>query len=122
MPAQPLPQVTIGSEELRRNMHEARRALRASPQYQRRATDCPAGACVGETPRGVAVRCRIEGALIAEGDSPGSLVEYCMGDHTACPTWRAERERELQLQRRARRKRARVEPLGDDEIFRVVRE
>lgn len=49
--------------------------------------------------RGPAVECRIEDSEITAGTEPSSLVSYCMGNYTECPTWRADREHHLAQKR-----------------------
>lgn len=50
---------------------------------------CPAGTCSG----GRAVYCGIECHLIEAAHEPSTIMRYCAGDYTQCPTWRAEKER-----------------------------
>lgn len=57
---------------------------------------CPAGAEVGQTPRGEGVLCRIEHSVLPVIGHTRSLVSYCCGDYTACPTWRAKRDAEIE--------------------------
>jgi hypothetical protein len=39
-----------------------------------------------------AVRCKIEKSTVDAATSPSSLLRFCMGSYTACPSWRAEQE------------------------------
>lgn len=57
---------------------------------------CPAGAEVGQTARGEAVLCRIEQSILPVVGHTRSIVSYCCGDYTGCPTWRAKRDAEAE--------------------------
>lgn len=54
---------------------------------------CPAGVEIGSLEaRPLGCRCRIEGSTILEPAGTPSLVNFCYGAYTACPTWRADKE------------------------------
>lgn len=61
--------------------------------------DCPAA---GTALAGQGVYCKIERHTLdaRKGREPTSVMNFCCGDHTACPTWRAEKER-IWAERRA---------------------
>lgn len=50
---------------------------------------CPAGTAVG----GDGCVCAIERLRIDGRRNPDSIQAFCLGEYTACPTWRAERDR-----------------------------
>lgn len=80
------------SMSAKRGLDEARHRLRARPQFQAACSDCPAAqtsAAGGE----VVVRCGVEKTRLSSATSPQSLLTFCLGDYTACPSWRAERKR-----------------------------
>jgi hypothetical protein len=83
----------VKDRDLKRNLAEARQLLHQREAFQEGRVVCPAGKFVRETTLGSACRCVIEQATIAEGDSPVSLLDFCFGDYTACPTWREEKRR-----------------------------
>lgn len=72
-----------------RGLREARRVLEERKSFQRGCSDCPAANDLG----GGGVRCGIEHTILRPESDPMSLATFCHGDHTACPTWRAEREK-----------------------------
>ena len=39
-----------------------------------------------------ALRCGVEGTVLTAAGDPMSVSTFCLGDHTNCPSWRAERE------------------------------
>lgn len=55
--------------------------------------DCPAGVQIGDLQaRPLGCRCRIEQHTLLEPEQTPSLVRWCYGDYTQCPTWRADKE------------------------------
>lgn len=76
------------------------RAIRVAQEEARRrvtaikgCSNCPAA----ETFRGsgeVLVHCAVERSVVDSRRDPQSLLTFCLGDYTACPSWRAEKERE----------------------------
>lgn len=54
---------------------------------------CPAGTAVFETAEGSACRCKVEEQTITFLRDPSSLVNFCMGLYTLCPSWQAEKGR-----------------------------
>lgn len=58
-------------------------------QVQQTDMRCPVAELVGET----CVWCPIEESVLDIRLNPTATSAYCMGDYTACPTWRAEKER-----------------------------
>lgn len=112
----------VDSREVRRRMQEARRQLERSPQFRRGRSECPAGRFIAMTRDGTAgCLCAVEGEPISLASQPASLVDFCFGDHTRCPTWQAERRRVMAGRRTPlaeislARPRRELQPVGDDE-------
>jgi hypothetical protein len=76
-------------EAAQRGLERAREALRGRESFRRRRPTCPAANLLG----GGAVRCAVEHTTLDPRGDPMSLATFCYGDHTVCPTWRAERDR-----------------------------
>lgn len=77
------------SQAIRRAQDEARSRIEAV----KTCSNCPAA----ETFRGsgeVVVHCAVERSLVDSRKDPQSLLTFCLGDYTACPSWRAEKERQ----------------------------
>lgn len=83
----------VKDRDLKRNLSDARALLHQREAFRDGKAVCPAGKFVRETTLGSACRCVIEQTTIAEGDSPVSLLDFCFGDYTSCPTWREEKRR-----------------------------
>lgn len=62
---------------------------------------CPASNPIFETLHGSGVRCRIERTTLLADLDPSSLLAFCCGDYTTCPTWRRMREAEWASRDRA---------------------
>lgn len=54
---------------------------------------CPGGELVLESRGGVACRCRVEHSTISARENPTSLLRWCMGAYTTCPTWVEEKKK-----------------------------
>lgn len=57
----------------------------------RKESPCPAALTLSHSPD-TQVRCGIERTLLAERTDPQSMLSFCFGDYTACPSWRVQRE------------------------------
>lgn len=54
---------------------------------------CPAGVEIGSPDaRPLGCRCRVESHTILEPEGTPSLVAFCYGAYTQCPSWRADKE------------------------------
>jgi hypothetical protein len=49
---------------------------------------------IGYTEDAPTFECRVELSLINARSSPNTIVNFCCGDYTQCPTWRLEKERQ----------------------------
>jgi hypothetical protein len=54
---------------------------------------CPAARLVGERDGAPLVECHVEKSLIGVRENPNTVVNFCAGCYTDCPSWRAEKER-----------------------------
>jgi hypothetical protein len=79
----------VSGEAAQRGLEKARETLRGLESFRRQRPGCPAANLLG---RG-AVRCAVEHSTLDPHGDPMSLATFCYGDHTRCPTWRAERDR-----------------------------
>jgi hypothetical protein len=83
----------VSAEAARRGLEEARSRLRSNQDFRRGRSQCPAAVVLSATPgREMTLRCGVEGTIITADGDPMSVASFCCGDHTACPSWRAERE------------------------------
>ena len=81
----------VAGAAAKRGLEEARARLRQSEGFKKRQR-CPAADVLTEDPDRFALRCGVEGTVLSAAGDPMSVHTFCVGDHTRCPSWRAERE------------------------------